>query len=252
MTTPPSGSDSGAQSPWDQPTAYGQPGAQSHPGAQSYPGYGQQPPAPGAYGQQPPASPYGQQPPAYGQPAYGQPAYGQQPAWGQQQPAAYPGAYPQNPFGDPYVQPVSRGTAIAASVLAFLGALHMLVSLVIAIWVFASDDYYQTGATVVLLSISIIIYLAVLALLLTGGILFLRQKKIGRLLVVIGAGLVVAFQILDVIVTVAAGIGAGGAYGAGYAAGAGIVGLLILIFPIVTIVLALIPPTTRWLNAAPR
>ncbi|MBN6038968.1 hypothetical protein [Amycolatopsis sp. 195334CR] len=86
------------------------------------------------------------------------------------------------------------------------------------------------------------------ALLLAGGIMLFRKKPAGRLLVVIGSILVLLSYVAGIIVG-ALGVTTTGGTITGMAYGGIIAGFLLVgAPPIATLVLALIPPTKRYLN----
>ncbi|MBB5852820.1 hypothetical protein ACFQ05_05945 [Amycolatopsis umgeniensis] len=150
-----------------------------------------------------------------------------------------PGAYP--PAGAP--RRPNGATGIIAGILAILGGLWFLSGLVwvVILMVDRMRSYYIVGG---------ILDLAVGVLLLIGGILLLLRKRAGRMLVVIGAGAAIFFGVVLVV------LGATGShfhYVFGGVSGLyGFLGMIIqLLLPaIATIVLALIPPTGRWLTFA--
>ncbi|ANN15257.1 hypothetical protein SD37_06045 [Amycolatopsis orientalis] len=154
------------------------------------------------------------------------------------------GAYPP-PGGYPppgMARKPNGATGVIAGILAILGGVWFLSGLVWMIILLFNRvrPYLIVGG---------ILDLAVGVLLLIGGILLLRRKSTGRMLVVIGAGAGIFFGIVSIILR-ASGADIVYAYG-GVAVVYGFLGLIVqlLIPAIATIVLALIPPTGRWLAA---
>jgi len=149
-----------------------------------------------------------------------------------------PGAYPH-----PGMPPKPNGaTGIIAGILAILGGVWFLSGLV---WVVIR----LFGRFHVEVLIGGILDLAVGVLLLLGGILLLRRKSTGRILVVVGGGAAIFLGLLSFV------LGAAGSdfyvvYG-GVSFLYGFLGLIIQLFipAIATLVLALIPPTARWVGA---
>jgi hypothetical protein len=217
----------------------GQPGPQ-----QPYPGQPPQPypgPSPQPGGQQPypgqpphpdPQQPYpGQQP--YPAPSGGFPA---QPYPGQPYP---PAPYPAPGYGMQPPKP-SGATAIIAGVLAVLGGLLYLVSLIGGIVTLASPGFPLWIALLLLVQ-----NLLLAGTLLPGGILLFLRKPVGRVLTIIGSGLAILLSAVSVAMS-AAGVWYYGGVG-GMFAGAAFVGLLIVLIPAgATLVLAIVKPTGRW------
>jgi hypothetical protein len=141
-------------------------------------------------------------------------------------PAQYPGAQPQP----------SGGTAITAGVLAVLGGLWHLVSLVGSIVI-------MTGAGAVpFVIISAVLSAAISGCLITGGILLFLKKPAGRLSTIIGSGLAILMYVASAVFVLAAPRSAGVAVGGGVA-------VLVFSAPaIATLVLAIVKPTARWVG----
>ncbi|WP_410660881.1 hypothetical protein [Amycolatopsis sp. lyj-112] len=133
-------------------------------------------------------------------------------------------------------------TGIIAGILGILGGVWFLSGLVWAV-IRMSDRFHSY------VIVGGILDLLVGALLLIGGILLLMGKGAGRMLVVIGAGAAIFFGLVSVVLN-ESGSHFFYMYG-GVSVLYGFLGLLIqlLIPAIATIVLALIPPTGRWLAA---
>lgn len=208
--------------------------------------------------------PYGQPPqqpgypaPAQHAPGYAAPAY---PAPGYPAPA-YPGQGYPAPMG--YQAAPGGGTGITAGILALLGGVASTFS-AIGMFILAaatSDNSLTSGAVLAtgarrrsssssssssgpdidfdfdLGGIGVVLGIAysVLALLLLiGGILLLRRSNTGRVLVIVGC---VASIVLTVAVLASASTGGFNVFSAP-------------VFAVVTLVLAAIAPTKRWIEAA--
>ncbi|GAA2054849.1 hypothetical protein [Williamsia deligens] len=89
--------------------------------------------------------------------------------------------------------------------------------------------------------------LARAVVLVAGGVFLLRRRILGRTLVLVGCGLSVLVGIAGVIVVAAV---ANSSSGVELAVGSGIGATMGLIFPIVTVILLVLPATTRWLRSA--
>lgn len=188
----------------------------------------------------------------------------------------YPGTVPSHPGYADGEPPASGGTAIAAGVLAILGGLWAIFQALAAFTTGAAlqsemtnsglspteaaevermmPDWLTTasigtGAAQILTAI----------LLLVGPILLFLKKSVGRWMVVAGcvlaiASAVAAYIMVDIFMSEMIRLveersgDAGGAEGmAGIMTAAGAIGAFIVAIPaIVTIVLALVPPTGRW------
>ncbi|HEY3707880.1 MAG TPA: hypothetical protein VGL64_00785 [Amycolatopsis sp.] len=225
------------QNPGPQNPGPQQPGQQPYPG-QPYPAQQQQP-YPGQPSQPFPAQP--QQP--YGQPQqqpYGQPSqqFGAQPQpYGQQPFPAYPG-------GPGSIQPPKPGggTAITAAVLAILGGIVAVISVIgsIAIIVGVSSHFLVLGI------VSLVVSLAMAGLLLFGGITLIMHKPIGRLCVMIGCGLTIAYSVVSVILNL---IGTRGFSTGTIAVTYGSFGTILSILPpIATLILVIVKPTALWVG----
>ncbi|WP_328389849.1 hypothetical protein [Nocardia sp. NBC_00416] len=206
--------------------------------------------------------PYGQQPPHPGyQAPYPAPAPGYPPPGAGYPPPGYPAP---GPAGYGYQRPPSGGTGITAGILAMLGGAASILSAV-GMFVLAaatSESSLTNGAVLAtgarrrsssssssgngvdldldfdldVMGVVLGVAYSVLALvLLIGGILLLRRSNTGRMMVIFGCVLSIALTIV-VVGLVAAG-GSLSAVGAP-------------LFAILTLVLAAIAPTKRWIEAA--
>jgi hypothetical protein len=165
----------------------------------------------------------------------------------------YPGGY--QPYG-PAPSPVpTSGTAITAGVLACIGAVGQFFSggilIAFAFTSFGLDfsEYDSSGligqswyTTFAGISGGFEVLAAIL--LAVGAITLFNRKVFGRALVVVGCGLVVLIGIVGFVVELDYGTG-------GATIGGGIGGVISLIFPVVTAILALVPATSRWLHHDP-
>ncbi|OBB17240.1 hypothetical protein A5761_10615 [Mycolicibacterium setense] len=79
----------------------------------------------------------------------------------------------------------------------------------------------------------------------TGAVLLFQRKMLGRWLVVAASALAILSSLISF------GVGAAAASAYGTYGGGGLFQLFGLVFPIATIVLALLPSTTAWINAKP-
>lgn len=180
----------------------------------------------------------------YGQGFPGQPGYPQQPVWPQQ--PGYPGAQP--PYGPPPVRPTgpSGTTAIMAAVLAGLGGLSNLTTSVIDLFglmVAHHDDGLSGGVMVTLILIILLNSVGALSML-AGSATLVQRKIIGRWLVIVGCAATILACLVGIVLygfmpapssspgSLAASVGG-------------------LVFPTLTLVLALLPSTTRWIEAKP-
>ncbi|MEV6136396.1 hypothetical protein AB0L63_10110 [Nocardia sp. NPDC051990] len=150
------------------------------------------------------------------------------------------------------------GTAITAGVLASIGSVGQLLgggfNIVLGLTDLAADlaEYDSTGLfaqrwvkSYMLATGSIAVVTAFL--LGVGAVLLFTRRPLGRVLVVAGCVVVVVAGIAEYAVTLRYTTSGGGAA----EISGGIGGLVGLIFPIATAVLALVPPTMRWLNHHP-
>ncbi|MGV0837055.1 hypothetical protein [Mycolicibacterium thermoresistibile] len=197
----------------------------------------------GSYGQ---GFPGPQQPgypptPGYQQPGHPQHGYPQPP---------YSGGYP--PYGPP-PGPPSGATAVSAAVLAGLGAFANLgASLLALIGLFglaalANDPTYGDvdvpGAASALIVVLVLGSLICGVMLAVGTVLLLRRRMLGRWLVVAGCGIVLVQCLVGLVVE--STLSARYEY---YQSGFGITALH-MIFATITLVLVLLPSTTKWLQA---
>jgi hypothetical protein len=196
--------------------------------------------------------PYGQQPSGPqqmpGQPFSGpQQVPGQQPVPGQPMPAQYPGAqygqpYPAYPGGPGQLQQKpGGGTAITAAVLAILGGIFALIGVVGSIVGMSAFH----GVFVILI-VSLIVDAALAVLLLYGAIALIMHKPLGRMLVIIGCSVTIAFDVISVILN-AVGTASLGASSEFLGAGIGVT-IVMLLPPIATLILAIVNPTKQWVG----
>lgn len=182
----------------------------------------------------PPGQPGWPQHPQYPQQPYGQYPYAQQPQY-----APYP-QYPQAPAAGP-----SGGTAITAAVLSFLGALANALG---GISYFSLVSMTKLKGNTGIFTVLGLIYLAIAAGLVVGGYLLLQRKPVGRIIIAVACGVVIALSVIGYFLVLAALHNAGlpvsqvGAAHPMRAFGG-------LIFPILTMVLALVPSTLQWCQA---
>ncbi|SIH24643.1 Uncharacterised protein [Mycobacteroides abscessus subsp. abscessus] len=164
------------------------------------------------------------------------------------QPAAPASSQPAAPHTDPaYPQSAPSGaTAIATGVLALLGGISNFA--LAGVWAFALSDavseqdtlpswyhwtFYVVGACLAIVA----------GTLLTGAVMTFKRNRLGPRVVAAGCALRIAVFFGDLAVTLAAtnesGLGLYGSPGL-YLSG--------LAFPVITLVLALLPSTKRWLT----
>lgn len=161
------------------------------------------------------------------------------------QPPSYrPGFAPYN-FPRPVPRPApSRVTAIIAAVLAVLGALTCLSEALLGFLDLAGlseNSQVQTsvgiaGALLPVLVLGILLDVVAGVLLGVGSVMLARRRLTGRKLVVAGSAITIGGTLLSLGYVTAAAT----PYG---------LALLGLLFPIATLVLVLVPPTTAWLTA---
>lgn len=170
-----------------------------------------------------------------------------------QQPRYRPGFAPYT-FPPPVPRPAPSGvTAIIAAVLAGLGALACLSEGLLGVLSLAGlsapdgDSHVQTsvgiaGALLPVLVLGILLDVVAGVLLVAGTVLLARRRLTGRKLVVAGSAITIGGSLLSLgYVTAAA---------TPYSpVGADDFALLGLLFPIATLVMVLVPPTTAWLKA---
>lgn len=208
----------------------------------------------GPYGQGFPQQPGPPQqsgfPPPVGYPQ--QPGYPPQPGFPQQQGFPAPGYPPQGgfqpqPYGMPSPEP-SGATGIIAGVLAALGALSGLGSGVVGAFALAvtNSEVDLSGGTHALLIVTVLLNVVFGLMIGIGAVLLFQRKMLGRWLVV-GA---CALAILSTLVSVGVGMTAQADVYGSYTDGA-VFNLFGLVFPIATLVLAMLPMTTAWINAKP-
>lgn len=168
-------------------------------------------------------------------------------------------SYPQyEPYPSVPAPAPGGGTAITAGVLASIGSAGQLLgggfNIVLGLTDLARDlaEYDSTGLFAqswikAYLLVVGSIALVTAFLLGVGAVMMFTRRPLGRVLVVAGCAVVVIAGITEYAVTLHYTTSGGSAA----EIGGGIGGLFGLIFPITTAVLALVPPTTRWLNYNP-
>lgn len=146
-------------------------------------------------------------------------------------------SYPPHPYGYPSVQrppQPSAATAISAGVLAVLGGLLALVAFLFPFsdirMVMAHPDTFADAGVWIYVQTAVRTIYGLL--LLVGAVLLFRRQVVGKWLVVAGC-------VLATIPTLH--LGTNDIVG----------GLMYLVPPIATLVLAVVPSTTRWIAARP-
>ncbi|MFC9893131.1 hypothetical protein ACFVMC_05515 [Nocardia sp. NPDC127579] len=172
-------------------------------------------------------------------------------------PQQYPGQYEPYPGG--YAMPPVKpggGTAITAGVLASIGSLVHVVGggYSLATLSVLADELgeIETSTLDQLRTFTILtssVGLLAGALLGVGAVTLFMRKPIGRILIASGCGLVIVMQLLSMtmMATMFGDLDDDGAI----VAVAGVTGVIGMIFPIITLVLVLLPPTARWLAYQP-
>ncbi|MEW2479509.1 hypothetical protein AB0876_07935 [Mycobacterium sp. NPDC049093] len=185
----------------------------------------------------------------YGPGSPDQSGYPQQPGY-QQQPGYFPPGYPQQPYGLPPAPPASPSgvTGIIAGVLAGLGGLAnffggLAMAFGLSVLINGSSEVAGSawGGWTPLIAMTTLNIVAGL-LLLIGTVTLLLRKMIGRWLVAAGC----AVSILSTLINLTWTPSAIADYEYDRGVGADLVGV---IFPIVTLVLVLLPPTGAWIRA---
>jgi hypothetical protein len=145
----------------------------------------------------------------------------------------------------------SGGTGITAGVLAGLGALANLGAGIFGLIGLAAINSDSTlgsselsGGVSALLVVTVLISVVVGIVLLAGAITLLQRKMIGRWLVVAGCAMTIVGSLISL------GLSAAVTARYGYYGGGGFA-VLGLVFPVATLVLALLPATTAWIQAKP-
>lgn len=179
-------------------------------------------------------------------------SYPQQPG---EYPAGQPGQYPgqappppQPPFpgGNEMTNPPSKGTTIAAAILAILGALFGVFG---AISSFAGtagavDTAHIPDSVMWLQAIAFVLEVFTLG---GGATALFMRKNIGRWLVVAGSAIHIIQSVVGTIML--ANSVSDKMETPAVAIGGGVAGMIIALLPaIATLILALLPPTGRWLN----
>lgn len=190
-----------------------------------------------------PNSPYGQgfpSTPGYPQ----QPGYPQHPGW-PQQPGHFPG-YPQPGYPAGYQPNLPKGpsgaTGIIAAILALLGGpVGVCFGAMTVFIMFTDAEFDAIGVVLSLFGVAF-----GLALLL-GAIALIRRRMIGRRLI-IGGCAVAILSGLATLCDMAIGITGNPSR---EPAEIGLTIIVGLVFPILTLVLAMLPSTARWIQAKP-
>lgn len=181
----------------------------------------------------------------------GAPQYGQQPGQpGQQQgqspyapPGQYPGGYPMG-SGLPPEPPASGGTAITAGVFALVGAVLHVVFLIIQLS--QLDRVLSDGVTTFQMIMNAVLPL----ILLPGGILLLMRRTVGKNIVT-GASALATLYFLGIgiyVIGLASDTGAPDVVVGGATAGL----FILLIGPVTTFILMMVPLTGKWVSQGQR
>ncbi|MBU3060199.1 hypothetical protein KO481_01485 [Nocardia sp. NEAU-G5] len=158
----------------------------------------------------------------------------------------YPGQY------QPYPQQnASGGTAIAAGVLASLGAVGQVFGGLVQVVLATTqgneiDGMYNISwypAYMLVIGALAVVCGALLAM---GAIGLFRRSQMGRMLVLAGCALAILIGIAGIGVAITGGVVVSASGRLGLVGGS-----FGLVFPIATIVLTVLPATTRWLAQAP-
>ncbi|SFP38038.1 hypothetical protein SAMN05421810_102413 [Amycolatopsis arida] len=131
--------------------------------------------------------------------------------------------------------PAAPATAVAAGVLALLGALFHLIGVVGGVLALSR------GATTAAVVATLVGNVVLVALLAGGALLLLTRRPAGRVLVAAGSGLAVLLYVLAAVF--------GTAVGDARLVGAAV--LLLGVPALATLVLATVPATGRWLAEGP-
>ncbi|MCV7066668.1 hypothetical protein H7H51_14845 [Mycolicibacterium farcinogenes] len=144
----------------------------------------------------------------------------------------------------------SGTTGTIAAVLAALGAVAGLGGGVLAaIGLSAASGMSSLSGGVYALLIALVLFSFVFGLMIaTGAVLLFQRKMLGRWLVVGACVLAILSGLISFGVSAAATAAVYGSYSAG---NGGVLNLVTLVFPIATLVLALLPSTTAWIKAKP-
>ncbi|WP_157120859.1 hypothetical protein [Nocardia miyunensis] len=162
----------------------------------------------------------------------------------------YPGGYQPYPQGQG-MEP-SSGTAMAAGVLASLGAAGQILGGALDIVVgsalpdFDDEVLRNSWFSGYLIGIGVI-GLITAGLLGTGAVLMFRRKPLGRILITAGCVVTIVVGVASYVVLYAGGVGAP----AGSFLMGGLGGLVGQVFPVITAILTLLPATGRWLAHVP-
>lgn len=177
-----------------------------------------------------------------------QPGYAEQ--LGHRQPE-YPGAESQP--GGPMPVPAGSPSAVTAVITAVLGGVGAVMTLgngivgLIGFAALAGDAGLRTLATRSAGALTMTVLATLLSvvcglLLLVGTVTLLQRKMVGRRLIVIGSGLIIVGSLISLGLSFAATA----RYGVYSISG---LAILSLVLPVATIVVALLPSTTAWIQA---
>jgi hypothetical protein len=148
----------------------------------------------------------------------------------------------------------SPATTITAGVLAILGGVMAVlggIGLLIGLAALSNMGGSSSGDAVLGLSLMGIGELILTVLLLGGGILLLNRKRAGQIMTAIGAGLAAVLFVFGII-----GVSADTSFSRGFDdSGSGSTGIVFMVIgalpAVVTLVLSVIPPTTRYVRWHP-
>ncbi|CRZ17262.1 hypothetical protein [Mycolicibacterium neworleansense] len=176
----------------------------------------------------------------YGQGFTGQPGYPRQPTWPQQpgypQQPGWPHGYPQGGYPPKPPRGPSGATAIFAAILALLGGLAGLVMVLMAVIIKISDHDFD--------AMDVLFGLACAACgsaLFIGAISLFRHKMIGRPFVVGGCTTAILIGVAALIEEFTRQVPDLGAFLS--------VAVPLFAFPMLTLVLTLLPATKTWIQA---
>lgn len=182
------------------------------------------------------------QPPQYGQPQYGQPQYGH-PLYGQPQYGQPRYGYPMPGYGQRSAA-ASGVTAIVSSVLAILGAAWGLLVIISTADALFDNARYLSGSYYAWIVVDLLFGIVGTALLATGAVMVLRRKALGRWLIVGECTVGVLVSVVNVVVSA---VSLSSRYsGPAIHITPTLVSLTVLVFPVATAILALVPATGAW------